>query len=29
MMTKEAADEEQAVITGQALLENGVIHHGG
>jgi len=27
-MSKEAADEEQAVIIGQALLENGVIHHG-
>ena len=27
-MTKEAADDEQAVIVGQGLLESGLIHHG-
>ena len=27
-MSKEASDDEQAVIIGQGLLENGVIHHG-
>lgn len=28
VMTKEAADDEQAVIVGQGLLESGLIHHG-
>ena len=28
VMTKEASDDEQAVIMGQALLESGLIHHG-
>ena len=27
-MTKEATDDEQAVIVGQGLLETGLIHHG-
>ena len=26
--SKEATDDEQAVIIGQALLEGGLIHHG-
>ena len=27
-MSREASDDEQAVVIGQGLLENGVIHHG-
>ena len=26
--TKEVADSDEAILLGQALLENGVIHHG-
>ena len=28
VMSREASDDEQAVIIGQGLLESGLIHHG-